>query len=207
MANKKLLLSLGCISLLSVSLLGVVASKFDFKSYASGITSTNKDRTFTLNTPLDISGIVGTRDYGNLAVYAPNCTSINNGVARLNDGQLVIYCPTAELDGNGYYQGFGDSRISAVSITFNNLNTTLTLRIRWGRMNPSHTIEWAGDSTSYSGNTYNASTENLVYDVPSGGSFLSNPAPSGYNCVCLSTYNPSNNPIDLINMTITFTCK
>ena len=112
MANKKLLLSLGCVSLLSVSLLGVVASKFDFESYASGITSTNKDRTFTLNknTPLDISGDVGTGDYGNLAVYAPNCTSINNGVATLNDGQLVIYCPTAELDGNGYYQGFGEER-------------------------------------------------------------------------------------------------
>lgn len=178
-----------------------------YKSLASSITEDGKNRTFTLNTPLNIEDGVGTASYGNLSVYAPNCESIENGVAHLNNGKLIIYCPSAGVDNKGNTIGFTGSTIGAISFIYNNNNVNTTIRVGWGRLTSGGTIEGAGTG-SYCGSDTAKSYENQTISTNSSdNNYLINQSSfkSNYSCITLVTSGSA--AFDLISLTISFTCK
>ena len=92
-------------------------------SIAGGMTIDGNKRTLVLDssTPLNIDEYnKGTLTIGNIGVYAPNCSALENGVARLTNGEIFLYCATAGLDGSNNYYGFSKAPIESLSITFKN---------------------------------------------------------------------------------------
>ena len=60
---------------------------FNSVSQADG-GSVNRTIVLDSNNQLNISGSVGTLDIGTIRAYAPDCSSMPNGVARLNNGRI-----------------------------------------------------------------------------------------------------------------------
>ena len=195
--------------LITVSLVGVVSfnSSYPFNSFASGIAENGNERVFTLNTQLNIEGKVGTANFDNIAVKARDCSALDGGVARLNTGNLLIYCPTAEMV-NNYYVGFAGSTIASVSMTFNDLGTSRTLRLKWCKFGTNFSPEDRGLSKAnkYSGPT-EGSNNNQTLTVDSSD-FVENQSADknkGYSCIELSIEDSF--PIALYSFTITYTCN
>lgn len=196
------------ISLITLIGVGVTAfyNVFDnpFKSLASGINEDGKNRTFVLDSSLFVNDGVATANYGNLAVYAKNCSD-SNGVIKLEEGgELVIYCPTGGYNSNNFYHGFNNSNVSNISVVFNNANKTGGVILRWSRIDDNKTIEWR--STAKASSQDVASEDNLSFSPNSEGTFISDQGShrSTYSCisVCLNGYNP----VDIISVTISFIC-
>lgn len=194
--------------LITVSLVGVISfnSSYPFNSSASGITINGNQRTLTIDTELNIEGKVGTANFGNIAVKSRDCSSLQGGVARLNTGNLLFYCPTAEMV-NNYYVGFASSTITGVQMTFNDLGTSRTLRLKWCKFGTNFSPEDRGLSKAnkYSGPT-EGSNDNQTLTVDSSD-FIENQSADknkGFSCIELSIEDSF--PIELYSFTVTYTC-
>ena len=206
MKNRKIkyLLSLGVSSLCILTTVLLVHN--NRLTSSTSITKNNNDRTFVLDTPLNIEGTVGTLDVDNLSVYAPNCSMIENGVARLNNGKMIIYCPSG-FNSKNYYYGFSGATLSEVSLTYNNNGSNRTIKIGWGGLSSSNTITGAGTG-SFSGFATTGSTESDTITAGSSSTFINSKVSStnsGFEDIYIHT--EGNSSIDIISITITYACK
>ena len=202
--NTKVLLGIGT-SLICV-LTTVMLVHNNKLSSSTSIVKNDDDRTFTLDTPLNIDGTIGTLNVDSLAIYASNCSSIENGVAKLNNGRMVIYCPSG-FNENSYYYGFSGSTITEVSITYNNNNKARTIYLDWGGMTEGKTVT-GGGTGSYSTFATSASNTNQTITTNSSGNFITSKNTNnkkGLEAIYIHT--ESNQAIDIISVTITYTCK
>lgn len=205
--NRKFFIVLGLALLTSISFSVFYANSINIFTIGTGIIRNNNERIFTLNTPLNIIGSKGYLNIGNLSVYAPNCSAIDNVVARLNNGALVIYCPQSSLNSHNYQYGFSGSNISSFSLTYNNRNTPVKFRIGWGGLQADETII-GGGTGSYSSFDSTASNENQIRTLSSTSAFInakSTQVSKGFECIYIFTN--SDFAFDLIDLTIEYSCK
>ena len=206
MKEKRVLLIAGTMMLISIPVSIVATNHSNIFTSGTGIVATDNNRTFTLNTPLNIENGVGTLNVGTLSVYAPNCSALENGVARLNDGKLIIYCSSG-FNENGYYYGFSGSNISEVSFTYNNNNYAVEFHPGWCGLDENKSVTTSGTG-SYSSFVTTASNANQTKTLGSSSTFLGLKAQQvgdGFEDIYIQTKN--NKAIDLYSLTITYSCK
>lgn len=184
-----------------------------FKSLAGGIVHTSdKGRTLTLDssTPLvvDVDG-KGNVSLGNIAAFSPECTAITNGVANIGTRGIVVYCPTAEKNGD-YYRGFAGSTVTNVSITFDGGNSDTTVYATWGRTNGT-SIGGYGTGVSGSMNVV-ANTKDQTFTFNNtNDAFLVNQdtpktASNKYSCIYIYV-NGSDKTVDLVSLEVQYSCN
>lgn len=201
------LISLGLLGAITISVAAL--NSHNISSLAGGITSNGNNRTLVLDkdTPLSINGEAGSLNIGPLSIYSPSCESLENGVAKLKNGKIIVYCPGAPLV-SGYYQGFSGSTISSITINFKDCGTSKTLRVCRGRIKASDmSLEWTGTSSLNFSSTTTAGSEDiqeLNISNEENSNFINYPK-SGYSCVYIN--NSANGQIDLYSLTISFTCS
>ena len=179
-------------------------------SIAGGMTIDGNKRTLVLDssTPLNIDEYnKGTLTIGNIGVYAPNCSALENGVARLTNGEIFLYCATAGLDGSNNYYGFSKAPIESLSITFKHGGTATT---------KSMYFYWTKLSQDFVKSTYSSpsslemtkTTEEQTFVLNSSNArfilYQSTPREGSYPCIYIST---SEVDIDLISLTVQYSCS
>ncbi len=205
--NKKplFMLAVGLIASFAITVVAINNNVLAKDTYASGIVEDGKNRFFTLNSSLSIDGDgVGTLTVGNIGIYAPDCTALDSGVATLNDGQLVLYCATAGMNGD-FYKGFARATLSSLSITFDSDGSSESLNFYWAKFK--NTFKTT-TSTTYTTKTMSSDAGQQTISLTGSDTFISGQggAKDG-SYVCIYIYTGSKVPIDLYSLTIEYTCK
>lgn len=209
-SNKLKLCVLGVISLMTIGVASILSNETLLaKTFANNITKDGNDRVLTIDSPLNIDGTVGTAAIGTIGVYAPNCRSIENGVARLNNGQMVIYCPEAGINDQGYYHGFSGSTVSAISLLINNNNIKRTIRVYWAGMDINNNVTLSSNANNRGGTETPASNNDQTVSFTTSNAFLGTyqnaNKSAGFSCFYI--YEANTNAFDLISVTITYSCN
>jgi len=184
-----------------------------FSSYAGGVVHTSdKGRTLILDstTPLVVDGEgKGRVTLGNMAAFSPNCSALSGGIATIYNYGIAIYCPTAAKNGD-YYRGFASSTVTNVSITFNGSTADRTVYVCWGRTNGTSisgyglTVSATMDVKANTPNqtfTYNNNDDTVLKDQ-------NTPKEAANKNSCLYIYvNGYDKPVDLVSLTVQYTCK
>lgn len=206
MKKEKVLLIATTMMLVSIPISVFVTSKSNIFTSGTGIIRSNNNRTFTLNTPLNIEGKVGTLNIGTLSVRATDCSALDNGVARLNNGRLIIYCSSG-FNSKSYYYGFSGSSISELSLTYNNNNRTVEFWFCWGGIKADNYISYGGSGT-YDTYASTASSEKQTKTFDSGSTYLGlkqGQVDKGLEAIYIRTNDSK--AFDLYSLTITYTCR
>ena len=142
-------------------------------------------------------------------MYSPNCTALENGFVTLNNCKLIIYCPSAGLNGKGLYDGFRSSTVTSIRATYNNRNKNVVVKYSWGGIDDSSVISRDTNTQHETYTNNGASESNQDFEVTSSNFVLSRQGEaksSNYSCFYLN-YNDSSGVIDLYSLTISFTCN